>query len=158
MRALCNCLTRRYLRSNSHNKLLTVRSCRNKQKKIRNKILSHIINVQSKSLMMSLDKTKSVYTSLYYLSQVKINVTTVNNICFLPYSRHLASSSSFSRTVATHWAREAISFLACNLAKCWVILKFFYTQTQQWICSKLSLKMPQYLKYLAAVQCVMIYS
>ena len=51
----------------------------------------------------------------------------------------------------THWAREAISFLACNLANCWLILKFFYKQTQQWICSKLSLKMPQYLKYLPAV-------
>jgi len=27
-----------------------------------------------------------------YLSQCKINVTTVNNSCFLPYSRYLASS------------------------------------------------------------------
>jgi len=33
-----------------------------------------------------------------YISQVKINATTVNNSCFLPYSR-LASFSSFSRTV-----------------------------------------------------------
>jgi len=43
--------------------------------------------------------------------------------------------------------------LACNFTICWLILKFFHKQTQLWICSKLSLKMPQYLKCLNTVPC-----
>jgi len=41
----------------------------------------HQRSVKVSILMMSDGKTKSVYTSLY-LSRAKINVTTVNNICF----------------------------------------------------------------------------
>jgi len=47
-----------------------------------------------------------------------------------------------------HRVRETISFLACNLAKCWLVVKFLQ-HAQQWICSKL--KMPQHLKCLATV-------
>ena len=41
-----------------------VRSTAMRPKKFRSKILSHIINVQSQSLMMSVGKSKSVYISL----------------------------------------------------------------------------------------------
>jgi len=41
--------------------------------------------------MMLVGKSFSVYTSLS-LNQIKSNVTTVNNSCFLSYLRSLASS------------------------------------------------------------------
>jgi len=47
-----------------------------------------------------------------------------------------------------HRVRETISFLVCSLAKCWQVLNFLQ-HTQQWICSKFSLKMPQHLDCLA---------
>jgi len=106
MGALCNSLTRRYLPSNSHNNWLYAAAATNK--KDCNKILSHTINVQSVSgeLMMSVGKTKPGLRQFdNYLSYVKINETTVNNSCFLPYSRCLASSWSFSRTVPRHAER-----------------------------------------------------
>jgi len=43
-----------------------------------------------------------------------------------------------------HWVCEIINFLACNFAKCWLILKFFHHRTHQRICSKFSLKTPHY--------------
>jgi len=49
-----------------------------------------------------------------------------------------------------HRVRETITFLACNLAKWWLVLNF-YKHTEQWICSKFSLKMPQHLKCLATM-------
>jgi len=55
------------------------------------------------------------------LSQVKSKVTTVYNSCFLPDSRSLASSSSFSRTVPRRTERlRQSTFLSVpgNLAKC----------------------------------------
>jgi len=66
------------------------------KKRLRNKILSHIINVQSVSDDVSWQDKISLYQFDNYLSQVKINRATVNNSCFLRYSRYLASSSSFS--------------------------------------------------------------
>jgi len=38
--------------------------CRNKEERLHSKILTHIINIQSQSLMMLVGKSKLVYTSL----------------------------------------------------------------------------------------------
>jgi len=66
---------------------------------LRSKILSHIISVQSHSDGVSQHVKISIHQFYNCLSQVKIDVTTVNNGWFLPYWRSLASFSSFSRTV-----------------------------------------------------------
>ena len=75
MSALYNSLTRRYLHSNSQNNWLYAAAAAKKTAKI----LSHIINIQS----VSDDVSWQVKTGLHQfdnnLSQVKINVKTVNN-------------------------------------------------------------------------------
>ena len=62
MWALWNSLTRRYFPSNLQNNCLHAAAAA--ETRLCSKILSHIINVQSQSLMMLVGKTKSVYTSL----------------------------------------------------------------------------------------------
>jgi len=94
MWALCNSLTRRYLPSNSHNNWLYAADATNKR--LRNKIPSHIINVQSVSDDVSWQDKIGLHQFDNYLSQVQINIATVNNSCFLRCARYLASSSSFS--------------------------------------------------------------
>jgi len=122
MWALWNSLTRRYLSSKSHNNWLYAAAITNKKTSQQNPFAHHQLSVKLSDDVSWQDKI-GLHQFDNYLSQVKINVRTVNSSCFLRYSRYLASSSSFSRTVPRHWEPEAISFLACNLAKCWLILK-----------------------------------
>jgi len=61
-RALFNLLTRRYLLSKPQNNCVYAAAA--KRKKLHSKILLHIINIQSQSLMVLAGKSKSVYTSL----------------------------------------------------------------------------------------------
>ena len=126
---------------------LAMRALRRAVKRLRSRIISHVItNVQSVADCGSW-QVKLFDTSL--ISQVKFNVTTANSSCFLPYPRYQASSSSCSRTVPRRTARENnISFLAYNVAKCWLILKFFYRRLSRKFAVKCSLKIPQYIKSL----------
>jgi len=58
-----------------------------------------------------------------YLSQVKINVTTVNNKLFLAILKISGEFFIFQQDSAkTDLAHEPISFFACNLGKCWLNL------------------------------------
>ena len=85
-----------------------------------------------------------------YLSQVKINVKTVNN----SHTQDICDFFILQQDSAkAHRVCETISFLACNLAKCWLVL-IFLQHTQQWICSKFLLKMPQHLKCLDCLDTV----
>ena len=66
-------------------------------------ILLHNITIRSQSLLVLVGKSEiGLHLLDNCLSQVKIEVTTVNKSCFLPYSRSLASAKSFSRTVLRH--------------------------------------------------------
>ena len=145
----CDSLTRRYLPSNPHNNWLYAAAATKKKRTSQQNPFAHHQCSVKVSDNVSLQDKIGLHQFDDYLCQVKINVTTTAISCHTQdiwRVFHLSAGSA-----QTHWAREAISFLACNVAKCWLILKFFYKQTQQWICSKFSLKMPQYLKYLAAV-------
>jgi len=88
-------------------------------KRLSSKILFHmIINVQSVADSISW-QIKIGLHQFDNLSQVKVDVTTFNNSCFLLYSRSLTSSLSFSKTLPRlYGARETISFLAFCLAIC----------------------------------------
>jgi len=128
MWALCNSLTRDIYPVTHRIHVLTVCSYRNKEKTLHSKILSHIINSQLQSLMLLVGKSKSVCTS--YLSQVKVNVKTVKNSHTQDIWRVLSLSAG-----QCHRVRETISFLACNLAKYWLVIKFLEAYWT-WICRK----------------------
>jgi len=150
MSAFCNSLRRRHLPSNPHNNWLYAAAATNKKTSQQNPFAHH-----QRSVKVSDDVSWQDKIGLHQfdnLRQVKLmwqQLTTAVNSCHTQDIWRVLHLSA--GTVSRHWAREAISFLTCNLAKCWLVLKFFYKQTQQWIFSKFSLKMPQYIKYLAAV-------
>jgi len=62
-----------------------------------------------------------------YLSQVKINLTTVNSSCHTQDIWRVHLSAGQCSDTSGH---NVISFLARNLAKCWLILKFFYSTSR----------------------------
>jgi len=97
---LFNLLKRRYLPSNPQNNWLYTTAV-TKKKGFAAKSFLYIINVQSQSLTIWQVKI-GLHQFDNCLSQVIIDLATVNNSCFLPYSRSLASSSSFSRTMPRH--------------------------------------------------------
>jgi len=103
MWALCNALTRRHLPSNTHNNWLYAAAATNKTSQ-ENPFTHHQRSVKVCDDISWQDKI-GLHQFDNYVIQVKINVTTVNNSCFLSYSRYLASSSSFSRTVPRHTER-----------------------------------------------------
>jgi len=92
---------------------------------------------------MLVGKSKSVYTSLITKPTLKQLTTAILEISgdFFIFQQDSAQA---------HKVCETVSFLACNLAKYWLVLNFSQ-HTQKWICSKFSLKIPQHLKCLATV-------
>jgi len=106
MRALCNLLTRRYLHSNPHT------DCRQLPQQTKKTAQQNSFAHYRRSVKVSDDVSWQDKIGLHqfdnYPSQVKINVKTANNSCFLPYLRHLASYSLFSRTVPRHTITERV--------------------------------------------------
>jgi len=127
---------RRFLPSNPHNNWLYAAAA-TKIKTLQQNPFTH----HQHSVTVSDDDSWQVKIGLHqldnYLSQVKINITTNSQQqLFLAILKISGEFFVFEKDSAqTHWAREAISFLASNLAKCWLILKLFYKRTQQRICS-----------------------
>jgi len=79
---------------------------------------------------MLVGKSKSVYTRLiiiYPVSQVKITVKQLTT-AILKISGDVFIFQQDS--AQAHRVRETISFVACNLAKCWLVLNFLQ-HTQQ---------------------------
>jgi len=97
---------------------------------------SYPCTLPSLSLPSSLPSFSSLPSSLLPPSLLHLSL--------FPFLPSVDSIKCFAHAPGFSVARRCLRFL---------ILKYFYRQTQQWICSKLLLKMPQYLKCLATVPC-----
>jgi len=150
MSALWHLLTRTYLPSSSHNNWLYAAAATNKKASQQNPLTHHQRSVKVSDDVSWQDKI-SLHQFDNYLSQVKINVTAVNNSCVFHTEdiwRVLHLSAGQCPDTLSNWGSQ----LSClQLSQILTILKLFYNHTHRWICSKFSLKMPQYLKYPAAV-------
>jgi len=129
MWAICNSLTRRYSPSNSQNNWLYAAVAT--KKKTYSKVLLHIINIQSVSDDVSWQVKIGLHQCDNYLSKVKINVRTVNNSHTQDIWRFLRLSAGQCPGTVAHRVQETISFLAWNLAKCWLVLIFHSTLSSE---------------------------
>ena len=124
MPALCNSLTSRYLPSNSQNNWLHAAAATKKKKTPQQKPFAHHQRWFTFSDVVSWQVKICLHQFDNYLSRVKVNVKTVNNSHTQDIWRVLSLSVG-----QCHRVRETISFLACNLAKCWLVINF-YKHTQ----------------------------
>jgi len=117
MWAICNSLTRRYLPSNAQNNWLYAAVATKKKdftaKSFRTSVtVSDDVRMQVKIGLHEFD---------IYVSQVKINVKQ-STTAILKISGNFIFQQDSAQA---HRVRETISFLACNLAKCWLVLIFY---------------------------------
>jgi len=121
MWAICNSLTTRYLPSNSQNNwLYAAAATKNKDSTAKSFRTSSTF-----SYTISDDVSWQVKIGLHqfhnYPEQVKINVKQLTT-AILKISGHVFIFQQDN--AQAHRVRETISFLACNLAKCWLVLIF----------------------------------
>jgi len=133
MWALCNSLTRRYLPA-THIITHCTQLPQQRKTQQQNPFARHQCSV-TVSDDVSWQVKISLHHSDNYLSQVKINVKTVNNT-ILKISREFFIFHQDS--ARAHRVRETISFLACNLAKCWLVLVAFSALTLGWAAGRAS--------------------
>jgi len=145
MWAICNSVTRRYLPSNSQNNWLYRQLSQQRRKTSQQNPFAH----HQHSVTVSDDVRMQVKIGLHqfdvYLSQVKINVkqstTATLKISgdFFIFQQDIPQA----RRVRA-WDNQ----LSCLKLSQMLTSLNFLQHTQQWICSKFSLKMPEHLKCL----------